>query len=840
MGYQLPEIEGQHHSIFCEASYRDSQDYAQFWQSLRNGEFQSGEFMRIAKGGRDVWIQASYNPVVDASGNVVKVVKNAVDITEKKQAALSNQTEASNLKQMVEQMPVGVMMCDLDNFEITYMNAFSRETLKTLEAHLPVKADAMIGQSIDVFHKVPDHQRRILSDPANLPHKALIDVGGEKLDLLVTPIKDADGKYIGPMLTWSIVTAKVAADAQAAQLTQMVEHMPVGVMMCDTEDFAINYLNTFSRETLKTLEQHLPIKVDDMMGQSIDIFHKMPEHQRRILSDPKNLPHKALIDVGGEKLDLLVTAITDKEGNYMGPMLTWSVVTQKVKADAEAARLAQMVEHMPVGVMMCDTDNFEINYMNTFSNETLKTLEAHLPIKADQMIGQSIDIFHKAPEHQRRILSDPANLPHKALIDVGGEKLDLLVTAITDKEGNYMGPMLTWSVVTQKVKADAQAAQLTQMVENMPINVMMCDPQTFEINYANKTSIDTLRSIEEHLPIRADDLVGTNIDVFHKNPSHQRQMLADPSNLPHKAKISVGPEKLDLNVSAIMDQSGNYVGPMVAWQVVTAQMEMAERVQEVVGVVASAATEMQSSAQTMSSSAEETARQSQAVAAASEEATVNVQTVASAAEEMSNAIAEISRQVSQSTEISGRAVAEASKTNETVEGLSEAAQKIGDVVQLISDIAEQTNLLALNATIEAARAGEAGKGFAVVASEVKSLAQQTAKATEDISNQIGGIQTETNGAVEAIGNIGKTIEEISEIATAIASAVEEQSAATQEIARNCQEAARGNQEVSSNIAGVNAAADESGKSSSQVLEAAQELAKQGETLKGEIEKFMAA
>ncbi|MBI3453221.1 MAG: HAMP domain-containing protein [Rhodospirillales bacterium] len=262
-------------------------------------------------------------------------------------------------------------------------------------------------------------------------------------------------------------------------------------------------------------------------------------------------------------------------------------------------------------------------------------------------------------------------------------------------------------------------------------------------------------------------------------------------------------------------------------------------VKGVVDAVTSSATEMQSSAQSMSATAEETNRQATVVAAASEQASTNVQTVATAAEELSASIAEISRQVAESAKIAGKAVEEAGKTNAEVQGLAQAAQKIGDVVKLINDIAGQTNLLALNATIEAARAGEAGKGVAVVASEVKSLANQTAKATEDIAAQINAIQGATKGAVDAIGSIAGTIGRINEIATTIASAVEEQGAATQEIARNVQEAAKGTGEVSTNIGGVTQAAGETGAAAGQVLSAAGELAKQGETLRHEVDKFIA-
>ena len=258
----------------------------------------------------------------------------------------------------------------------------------------------------------------------------------------------------------------------------------------------------------------------------------------------------------------------------------------------------------------------------------------------------------------------------------------------------------------------------------------------------------------------------------------------------------------------------------------------------VVGTVSSAATEMQASATSLSGTAEQTSNQSNLVASAAEEASTNVQTVASAAEELSSSISEISRQVAQSTQIASAAVHEVDGANQKVQGLADAANKIGEVVALITDIADQTNLLALNATIEAARAGEAGKGFAVVASEVKNLANQTAKATEEISTQISGIQSATTQAVDAIHSIGGTINNINEITSAIAAAVEEQGAATQEIARNVEQAAAGTSEVSSNITNVNHAASETGESAQELLSAASELSVQSETLRSEVDRFL--
>ncbi|MEW6148845.1 MAG: methyl-accepting chemotaxis protein [Pseudomonadota bacterium] len=261
---------------------------------------------------------------------------------------------------------------------------------------------------------------------------------------------------------------------------------------------------------------------------------------------------------------------------------------------------------------------------------------------------------------------------------------------------------------------------------------------------------------------------------------------------------------------------------------------------KIVDTVSAASTELKGSANSLNTTAERSQKLAKTVTTASEAASANVQSVASATEELSSSVREISRQVQESARMATEAVDQARRTNERVGELSKAAARIGDVLELIRTIAGQTNLLALNATIEAARAGEAGRGFAVVASEVKALAEQTAKATDEINQQISGVQAATQESVGMIKEIGETIEKLSEISSTIAAAVEEQGAATLEISRNVQQAAQSTQEVSSSIADVQRGAAETGSSSSEVLSAAASLAGDSDRLKAEVGSFLNA
>ncbi|MCM0020280.1 MAG: methyl-accepting chemotaxis protein [Tagaea sp.] len=480
--------------------------------------------------------------------------------------------------------------------------------------------------------------------------------------------------------------------------------------------------------------------------------------------------------------------------------------------DEAGTQAKTLLETAPIALMTVDIATFKIDYANARSVALLRSIRHLLKIDPDRIVGTSIDVFHAKPEHQRRLLSDPKNLPHKARITLGTETLDLHIEAVRDSAGVYKRAMLAWSVATDLVRKEKETARLLQMIDNMPINVMTCDPVDFKIDYANKTSLETLRKVQQYIPVRAENLIGTSIDVFHKNPSHQRGMLADGARLPHVANIKVGPETLNLRVSAIRDDKGAYLGPMVSWSIVTDGVRMAESVTGVVKQMSSTAESMDGSARAMLDVATRAENMAGSVSAA--------------AEEMTASIGEIASRIAAVSTMSQKADQEAAQANKLVATLTEAAGKIGSVTEAIESIAAKTNLLALNATIEAARAGEAGKGFAVVASEVKGLSQQTATATTEIKTQIGEVQGVVKQTVDAIGLIGKTISELSVVFAQIAAAVKEQRAATAEVARA--------------ITGVSEASRETGASAQSVREVAEKINDYSGKLDGEIKGYMAS
>jgi len=550
--------------------------------------------------------------------------------------------------------------------------------------------------------------------------------------------------------------------------------------------------------------------------------------------------------------------------------------------------------------------NLNLVYMNSKAENTFRAIEneffENFNIRVDEILGGSIHRFHKNPQHVESILRDPHALPHESIFTLGEISIKTNINGIFDATGRIVGYIVNGEDISEQLKLQKETSRIESMMENMPINIMYCD-RALNLQYINPHSMKTLARLERYLPIKVGEMIGQSIDIFHKNPDHQRKILSDPKNLPHKAEIHLGPETLSFLASPIYDHNHNYIGAMVTWEVITEQLEIKEREQKLMDQERKQADELQSkmnsmlevvnaaaagdltklvnvmgkdaigqmgeglsrfiidlrsqisaiavtaeqlnlaskqlaeNSRQMSVNAEDTSAQAGVVSAASEQVSVTTQTVATASEEMSASIKEIAQNSNKATEVTQAAVLIAEKTNNTIAKLGESSAEIGQIIKVITSIADQTNLLALNATIEAARAGEAGKGFAVVANEVKELASQTSGATKNISHIVQTIQTDTQNSVQAIGEITQVITQINDIAGTIASAVEEQTATTNEIGRNIEEASKGSAEISESITGVAATAQETSAGATQIQEAANSLGQMADKLKNLVNTF---
>jgi len=556
-----------------------------------------------------------------------------------------------------------------------------------------------------------------------------------------------------------------------------------------------------------------------------------------------------------------------------------------------------MVDSAPINIMFADRD-MVVRYMNPASLSTLRTLEAHLPVLADQVVGSSLDIFHKDPSYQRGILADQSNMPRHAQIRVGPEILDLLVTAMTDASGKYVGAMATWSVITERLRLEEESRDgqaVSNTIAALSRATTMDDAvqlaldtvrEAFGWAYGSYWKVDAsdnaLHYVAEsgdageefrRVTLAASFKEGIGLsgrawkarDLFFTKDIGQ---MTDCVRAPVAQKVGVKsgvcfPIIVEGDVVGTMDffatetlepsenrlNSLRNVGIQVSQalgRITRAEAEQmaAERMRALLRQIgehatslSSASEELSVTATQMSSGAEETSTQAGVVATASEQVASNVESVASGIEEMSASISEIARNTTEAAQVGSEAVQVAEETNTAVTRLGESSVEIGQVVKLITSIAQQTNLLALNATIEAARAGEAGKGFAVVANEVKELAKETAKATEDIGARIDAIQGDTTGAVSAIQRIVVTVGRVNEIQNTIASAVEEQAATTREIGRSVGDASEGAQNITANISGVATAAGTTASGASETQRAAEELSRLASELQKLVTEF---
>jgi len=476
-----------------------------------------------------------------------------------------------------------------------------------------------------------------------------------------------------------------------------------------------------------------------------------------------------------------VSPVFDQNRNYLGPMVAWEKVTEQVQAEARLAQVAGMVENSPAIMIFADQD-LKVRYLNPAGEEAFRRLAGHLPVARKDIPGQPIRIFGEAFARADKLVRKADEPPCREVIELGPETFEVQVAPVRAADGRALGVMMTWQQVTEKVRMERLA-----------------------------------REQEEQERIKTQELKD-NVD----------RILAMVRMAAKGDLTGEVPEVGEGAIRAMGDELGRFLSDL---------MGRIASIAETATVLKKSSGELSTVSQNMAGCAEETSAQAGVVTAASEEISHNVQTAASGAQQMGSSIREIAKNAADAARVAMEAVAAAGTTNEVVSRLGKSSNEVGQVVKTITSIAEQTNLLALNATIEAARAGEAGKGFAVVANEVRELANQTARATDDINKKIETIQKDTTHSVSAIADITGIVDRINQISSQIAAEVEEQSQTTADIGRKVSETASGSQQISLNIAGVAQAAEETSKGVGQTKHASEDLLRLSLELEDLVGKF---
>jgi methyl-accepting chemotaxis protein len=738
------------------------------------------------------------------------------------------------MKAALDALGTNVFVADRD-LKLVYMNSRAMDIMgsmgPTIEKLFGVSYRELIGTKIDAFHGNRAREIRLrLSDPANLPIRTEIRLAELILDLNVNAITSSTGEFIGLVVNWEEISEKKKLEASnqdySAQIAAIsraqasVEFKMDGTILNANE----NFLKTVGYSLHEIQGRHHSMFVDDFearQAQYKDFWERLARGEYQTGEYRRYGKNGREVWIQASYNPLL--------GPDGKPYKVVKYATDMTAQKAAMMKTQAYIEFQLDGTILMANDNF------------LKTLGYSI----DEIRGKHHSMFCEEQFRQsgeyRDFWAKLNRGEHQTgeflRIGKGGKEVWIQATynPVMDVSGKPYRVIKYASDISERKRLEGEAARVQSMMENMPINVLYAGTD-LKLAYMNPASVRQLKALQHLLPVRVEDMLGKSIDIFHKNPEHQRRMLADPKNLPHRASIKVGPETLDLLVSPIYDNNGNYTGPMVTWTVITKRLELESQIEQNATALSSSAEELTAISQQMAGNAEETATQANVVSAASDEVSKNVNVVAASSEEMQASIREISKNANEAARVAKSAVTVAETTNQTISKLGESSAEIGKVIKVITSIAQQTNLLALNATIEAARAGEAGKGFAVVANEVKELAKQTAKATEEIGQKIEAIQGDTKGAVQAIAEISVVINQINDISNSIASAVEEQTVTTNEIGRNVSEAAKGTGDIAKNIAGVATAARETTQGATDTQKAAQALTELAVQLQGLVVK----
>jgi len=815
MGYSLAEVQGKHHSMFADPEFAASQEYKDFWEKLNRGEYEAKEYPRLGKGGKEIWIQASYNPILDLNGNPFKVVKFATDITAQKLEAVETAATAK-IKAALDSAQTNVMIADND-FNIIYMNESMVTMMKAAEADIKkdlpnFDASSLMGTNIDSFHKDPSYQRGMVGKLQGT-YETKIEIGGRTFELVAKPVHDVNGERYGTSVEWADVTEKLAEEVAAKELAAdngrirtALDGAKANVMLADV-DYNIIYMNVTMLAMMKNaeadLKKDLPnFDASKLIGTNIDVFHKNPAHQRGML-DKLESTYETRIVAGGRTFDLIANPVKDDSGTRIGTSVEWADITDRLAEERAAKKLAdanaqvkQALDQVTANVMVADAD-MNISYMNDAMQNMFKVAEADIRkvipgFDASNLIGANPDVFHKNPAHQRGMIERLAST-HATEISVGERRFTLIANPVMSDDGTRLATVVEWGDVTQERLVESEiatvvdaavAGDLTQRIDLDTKEGFLLNVST-GINEFAETCAEGLNDVAVMLEaMAAGDLT--------KRITNEYQGTFDA-----------------------LKQNSNGA---------------ADKLAEVLSQIALGAGEVSGAASEISDGSNDLSQRTEQQASSLEETAASMEEMESAVKTNADNAAQANKQADTARDVAEKGGTVVNNAVSAMARIEESSQKISDIIVVIDEIAFQTNLLALNAAVEAARAGDAGKGFAVVASEVRALAQRSSEASKDIKSLIVDSNSQVKDGVELVNEAGQ---QLSEIVTSIG-----------DVTGLVSEIASANQEQATGIAEINRAVaemDEMTQQNSALVEetaaAARSLEEQSEVMQDRVSFF---
>ena len=781
VGYTFDEIKGKHHSMFVEEAYRQSSEYKEFWAKLNRGEFLTSEYKRLGKGGREIWIQASYNPIFDFNNKPYKVVKFATDVTLQKLANVNyeGQIEAVSRSQAVIEFSLeGTIVTANENFLSTM--GYRIDEVKGKHHSLFVE---------DAFSETAEYREfwsKLKCGEFLSGEYKRVGKGGREVWIQATynPILDLNGKPYKVVKYASDVTAQKIQNMDYEGQIKAISRAQ-GVIELSLEGIILtankNYLELLGYKLEELQGRHHGMLVDERYRGSLEYREfwaklnrgeSLSSDYKRVTKDGREVwiqaKHNPIFDEKGKPYKV-VTFVTD----------VTSIKQQNTdfESQIEAINRAQaVIEFTPEGTILKANDNFlkALGY-------TLKEIEGqHHSMFVEEHYKHSIEY----QEFWAKLKRGEFHFDEYMRLGKGGREVWIQASynPVFDLNGAVYKVVKFATDATHQVQARKERELLEKREKEAAAELQQKVSSLLQI-VAAAAQGDLTREIT----VKGDDAAG---------------------------QMAAGLEQLFSDLRESVSSIG----------------------QTAMGV-ASSSEELSAISEQLTQSSHNAAQQANAVSTSSEQVSANVSIVAASSEEMLASIREISKSATEAARVARTAVGMANETNQTISKLGISSQEIGKVIKVITSIAQQTNLLALNATIEAARAGEAGKGFAVVANEVKELAKETARATEEIGQKIEAIQADTKAAVNAIGEVSEIINQVNDISSTIASAVEEQTATTNEIGRNVTDAARGTSEIAQSIGNVAQAAEQATAGARDTQTAARALTEMSSQLQLLVNRF---